>query len=278
MQNFQFVNKRCYSALVWCVGIILITVVLIFESLQESHAQYGQGIDLLQGEQFSFRLRDGNRKEGILRRKPVSGGVELTSATIDYRDQTKLKAIDSCFVGFFLQQESEVQITIHEPKRLYMMTPLKRTFPSGFSKFGWPRYAVLAHLNIDVHNLYAVAEIQNSDPLAIAPVVLFYVNPPVDTIKGYRFIFRTDTRSDFKYHILKPTSTGYEIIYENQLLAQPPGEVLITWDGKDRYGRFMEDGSYQLNIIITLYSYYEADRKVVFIRDFYHKCKLCQTK
>lgn len=254
-------------------AVILAAILLMFEFLQESHAQYRQGIGSLRDEQFSFRLRDNNRKEGILRRKPVSGGIELISATIDYQEQIKTRVADSCFVGFFLQQESEVQITVQEPEILYRMEALLRD-SSGFAKFGWPRDAVLAHLNIDLYSLYAVADIQNSDPLAIAPVVLFHKNPPADTINGYRFIFKTDTGSDFKYHIRKPTLTGFETIYENQLLAQPPGEVLITWNGRDKYGQFMKDGSYQLNITITLHSYYEADRKVVFIREFYHKCKL----
>jgi len=260
--------------LMWCASIILVSTLLTFVLLQEIHGQYGEWTGSLQKEQFSFRLRDNNRKEGILRRRPVSSEIDLISATIEYQDQTETtEDTDSCFVGFFLQQESKVQITVQEPEIGYRMETLQRA-SSGFSKFGWPRDAVLVPLRIDLYNLYAKAEIQNSDPLMIAPIVLFYRNPPSDTIKGYRFIFQIDTGSDFRYHILKPTPNGYEIIYENQLLAQPPGKVLVTWDCKDRHGQLIEDGLYQLNIIITLHSYYQADRKVVFIRDFYHKCKV----
>ncbi|MGB7062832.1 MAG: hypothetical protein WBF13_10845 [Candidatus Zixiibacteriota bacterium] len=261
-------------SLTWLIRIALIMILLTPGVLQETKAQRRQGMGSLGSEKCSFRLRDNNRKEGVLDGKPVSGGVELISATIDCSDQTESKDMDSCFIGFFLQQESKVQITVCEPNSLYMMTPLKKTFPSGFSKFGWPRDAVLARLDIDLGDLYALVDVEDSDPLAIAPVVLYYGEPPADTIEGYRFVFTTDTGCDFKYRIVKLIPTGFEIIYENQLVAQPPGEVLITWDGRDKHGQFLEDGPCELNVTVTLYSHYEANSRVVFIRYFYHKCEV----
>jgi hypothetical protein len=237
---------------------------------------------LLTKEEFNFKLRDQKsrqgRKEGILRQRPVSGGVDLISATIEYRDRRPPQGLQSCFVGFFLPEESQVKITVQEPEKLYRMTPDRVAFDSGFSNFAWPAGAVLEPLNISLYDLYAVAEIKESMPLRIAPVVLYYRNPPADTIKGYRFIIRTGARADFKYRILRSDSSGYSTLHAGQLRDQPAGEVLITWDGRDQSRRFVGEGLCQLKIDINPQSRYKKGRTVIFMRDFYHKCMIRQSR
>lgn len=258
-------------------GMMMVFIATLFPSgsLVVSHAVKGIDTKLVTDERLTFKLRApdslGARKEGILRQKPVHRGVKLLSATIDYRGETPLEGTPSCSVGFFLEDTSKVRITVHQPRSLYQMTPDTTLFPEGFSSFGWTRRTVLSRLNIDPADLYAVAEIQNSRPLKIAPAVLYDRDSPADTIKGYRFIFGTDTRSSFEFQILRLGPSGSERVYAGALMDQRPGEVLITWDGRDENRQLVADGLCRLKIKITCHSRYKKERALIFIREFYHK-------
>lgn len=271
------------TILITCAALMTFAMSLtLFGLPKRSKAVRPPETKLLTEEEYRFRLRDLKsrllRKEGILRQRPVSGGVNLISATIEYRDQMPPQGPDSCFVGFYLPKESHVKITVQEPEKLYRMTPDRMAFGSGFSDFGWPAGAVLQPLNIGLYDLYAVAEIQKKMPLRIAPVVLYYTDPPADTIKGYRFIIRAGARANFKYRILRSDSSGYKTLHSGQLMDQHAGEVLITWDGRDQSGRFVGDCLCQLKIDINPQSRYKKGRTVIFMRDFYHKCVIRQSR
>ncbi len=141
----------------------------------------------------------GNRHEGV-KPKPVSGyDIELISALVDYKDETK-KIPDHFKIKFYLDQDRKVSLTARELdyKYFYWMNKIHPRVPwrKGFdNEFTWPTQDVIRQIGrLEMYDLGIVARLVRPEPARIervAPVILYHSQFPA-TIKGYLFTFRAN--------------------------------------------------------------------------------------
>jgi len=153
----------------------------------------------------------GDRYEGV-RARAVSGfEIELISALVDYEDPTPTLP-DTLKVRFFLEQDSEIHLTVREldVKHYYWLDRARspRPWSRGFdNEFAWPTDLVLRKLDprLALSELGVVARLGRPDPSAderVAPVVLYHSRRP-RSVQGYVFAFTTSADARVGYALYR---------------------------------------------------------------------------
>lgn len=142
----------------------------------------------------------GDRFEG-LKPKPVSGyDIELISVLADYQEpSTQLP--DQLRVGFYLQSQTPVHLTVREQDyRLYYwldrVTPPKGWQAKSVNEYSWPTASVLRQLDqkLNPYELGVLVRLGRDTPGEnedIAPAILYHAQLP-DKIGGYLFTMKTN--------------------------------------------------------------------------------------
>jgi hypothetical protein len=106
------------------------------------------GIQSLAASQDEYRLRDGNRMEGLVEPKTSgSGSLDLRVASfLSYREPLQLRPGDNLILGFYVPSVDPIEITASEivAKRYYLMKPRQTRWLRGWQAFsGWPATALI---------------------------------------------------------------------------------------------------------------------------------------
>lgn len=153
----------------------------------------------------------GDRFEG-LKPKPVSGyDIELISVLADYQEpSTQLP--DQLRVGFYLQSQTPVHLTVREQDyRLYYwldkVTPAKGWQAKSRNEYTWPTGPVLRQLDqkLNPYELGILIRLGKGTPAEneeIAPAIFYHAQPP-DKINGYLFTMKTNGDARLSCKVLR---------------------------------------------------------------------------
>ena len=153
----------------------------------------------------------GDRFEGV-KPKPVSGyDIEVISALADYQEPaTQLP--DQLRVGFYLQSQTPVQLTVREQDyRLYYwldkVKPAKGWLAKSMNEYIWPTSAVLRQLDqkLNPYELGVLIRLGRETPAEneeIAPAILYHARAP-EKINGYLFTMKTSGDARLSCKVLR---------------------------------------------------------------------------
>jgi len=220
----------------------------------------------------------GRYSEGI-RTAPSSAGVNLNliSALVDYHEP--YKDLPAAFRAIFhLPEQRPVYLVIREvePRYFYWLDevqPVPGWQGGRPNRFEWPTATVIRSLTwkqsapLILDELGATARLDTPTPgkvERIAPVALYHSRPP-ESVEGYCFVFRPDTRMRLRFQVF---AEGQDQPLESQLfprvLAGQPHP--IRWKAKE-----WPDGWYRLMVSgYVLSTAAQVDGKV----SFYHVRRL----
>lgn len=140
-------------------------------------------------DEHHYRLRDGNRMEGLNDVPTASLDLRVVSF-LGYRENPRLLANDYLKLKFYVPSGDPVFITASEmvPTRHYFMEPVRTKWPEGWQEFSqWPANALLVPEGIDPANLGVVARlISNEAGSSHLVPVLFYVNSSPAKLSSYK--------------------------------------------------------------------------------------------
>lgn len=153
----------------------------------------------------------GDRFEGV-KPKPVSGyDIEVISVLADYREPAE-RLPDQLRVGFFLQSQTPVHLTVREQDyRLYYwldkVTPAKGWQAKSMNEYTWPTAAVLRQLDqrLNPYELGVLIRLGRDTPAEnedIAPAILYHAQPP-NKISGYLFTMKTNGDARLSCKVLR---------------------------------------------------------------------------
>lgn len=153
----------------------------------------------------------GDRFEGV-KPKPVAGyDIEVISVLADYQEPaTQLP--DQLRVGFYLQSQAPVHLTVREQDyRLYYwldkVTPAKAWQAKSANEYSWPTKPVLRELDqkLNPYELGVLIRLGRDTPAEneeIAPAILYHARPP-EKINGYLFTMKTNGDARLSCKILR---------------------------------------------------------------------------
>ncbi|MEQ1845863.1 MAG: hypothetical protein ABL983_09865 [Nitrospira sp.] len=179
----------------------------------------------------------GDRFEG-LKPKPVSGyDIELISVLADYQEpSTQLP--DQLRVGFYLQSQTPVHLTVREQDyRLYYwldrVTPPKGWQAKSVNEYSWPTASVLRQLDqkLNPYELGVLVRLGRDTPGEnedIAPAILYHAQLP-DKIGGYLFTMKTNGDARLSCKVLRGKEST-ELM--TQAFRRLPGgrPFTVRWD------------------------------------------------
>ncbi len=106
-----------------------------------------------------YKLRDGNRFEGIKTKKwkPVSGTVALSSLVLDDGQAAPANAAGAnVSVHFFSTATSDIKLSIFNLEKEYFMEPRNPSFSKEWNVFSWPA-KILTEINLPPDQLDGIA-------------------------------------------------------------------------------------------------------------------------
>lgn len=220
--------------------------------------------------QSDLKYQDrGDRYEGI-RGSPVSDGVELISALVDYQDAPYANTPDQFKLRVYLPGQADVSVTVREinTRENYWLDRIRPAggWRSGVNEFSWSTNEVIKRLNnLKLSDLGAVAQLegnQQSPDMKVAPAILFYSSVP-QKVSGYTFAFRISRKADVTCTISKD-ETDAATLYTKSItgmLGNLPRAT--TWNTANA-----PEGWYRLRINVV----YRNDGKEInqFVH-FYHR-------
>lgn len=106
-----------------------------------------------------YKLRDGNRFEGIKTKKwkPVSGTVTLSSLVLsDGQAAAATTAGEKVAVHFFSTATSDIKLAIFNLAKEYFMEPRNPAFGKDWNVFSWPA-KILTEINLPLDQLDGIA-------------------------------------------------------------------------------------------------------------------------
>jgi hypothetical protein len=179
----------------------------------------------------------GDRFEGV-KPKPVSGyDIEVISVLADYQEPAN-QLPDQLRVGFYLQRETPVYLTVREQDyRLYYwldkVTPAKGWQAKSVNEYTWPTGPVLRQLDqkLNPYELGILIRLGKGTPAEneeIAPAILYHAQPP-DKIKGYLFTMKTNGDARLSCKILRGKESAELMTHAFRRL--PGGRPFtVRWD------------------------------------------------
>jgi hypothetical protein len=190
----------------------------------------------------------GDRFEGV-KPKPVSGyDIEVISVLADYQEpSTQLP--DQLRVGFYLQRETPVYLTVREQDyRLYYwldrVTPAKGWQAKSVNEYIWPTKPVLRELDqkLNPYELGVLIRLGRDTPAEneeIAPAILYHAQPPAK-ISGYLFTMKTNGDARLSCRILRGKESTE---FMTQAFRRLPGgrPFTVRWDAAGA-----QEGQYSL--------------------------------
>jgi hypothetical protein len=190
----------------------------------------------------------GDRFEGV-KPKPVSGyDIEVISVLADYQEpSTQLP--DQLRVGFYLQRETPVYLTVREQDyRLYYwldrVTPAKGWQAKSVNEYIWPTKPVLRELDqkLNPYELGVLIRLGRDTPTEneeIAPAILYHAQPPAK-ISGYLFTMKTNGDARLSCRILRGKESTE---FMTQAFRRLPGgrPFTVRWDAAGA-----QEGQYSL--------------------------------
>ncbi len=190
----------------------------------------------------------GDRFEGV-KPKPVSGyDIEVISVLADYQEPAN-QLPDQLRVGFYLQSQTPVQLTVREQDyRLYYwldrVTPAKGWQAKSVNEYTWPTAAVLRQLDqkLNPYELGVLIRLGRDTPAEnedIAPAILYHAQLP-DKIGGYLFTMKTNGDARLSCKVLRGKESA-ELM--TQTFRRIPGgrPFTVRWDAKGA-----QEGQYSL--------------------------------
>lgn len=106
-----------------------------------------------------YKLRDGNRFEGIKTKKwkPVSGTVALTSLVLSEGQNAPASAAGgNVSVHFFSTATSDIKLSIFNLEKEYFMEPRNPSFSKDWNVFSWSA-KILTEINLPLDQLDGIA-------------------------------------------------------------------------------------------------------------------------
>lgn len=106
-----------------------------------------------------YKLRDGNRFEGIKTKKwkPVSGTVALTSLVLNDGQAAQANAAGAnVSVHFFSTATSDIKLSLFNLEKEYFMEPRNPSFGKDWNVFSWPA-KILTEINLPLDQLDGIA-------------------------------------------------------------------------------------------------------------------------
>lgn len=106
-----------------------------------------------------YKLRDGNRFEGIKTKKwkPVSGTVALTSLVLSDGQAAQANAAGAnASVHFFSTATSDIKLSLFNLEKEYFMEPRNPSFGKDWNVFTWPA-KILTEINLPLDQLDGIA-------------------------------------------------------------------------------------------------------------------------
>ncbi len=153
----------------------------------------------------------GDRHEGV-KPKPVSGyDIEVISVLADYQESSN-QLPDQLRVGFYLQSQIAVHLTVREQDyRLYYwldkVTPAKGWQAKSVNEYTWPTAAVLRQLDpkLNPYEFGVLIRLGRDTPAEneeIAPAILYHRQPP-EKVGGYLFTMKTNGDARLSCKVLR---------------------------------------------------------------------------
>lgn len=198
--------------------------------------------------------------------------IELLSVRADYEERAD-PIPDTFKVRFYLNQDSDVYLTVRELeyKYYYWMDKIKPPKPwkkGGWNEFEWSTQKVIQQLGqLKMYDLGVVARLEREEPSKAEQVtpVIFYHSQPPDTIKGYLFTFKTN--GDAWLNCLVYKEEEKEPVFTQIFRRQGGGRPFtVKWDSSKA-----SEGSYRL--VIKGY-FLNTNDPINQIVHFYHKPKV----
>lgn len=199
---------------------------------------------------FQYQKRQ-DRFEGVKDARHAAGEhLELLSATIPVAAQLPREP-ETMYLGFFLEREGNVAITVRQPEMNYWMEPIdergRKRVPAkpGFNYFTWDG-RIVKYLARQTEELSLCALVARTDTRAtsVIPAILYDASskPQSDIpVEEYEFTFFPNAEVSLTYEIKAP---GGETVDKDDLLDMPEEKpIKIRW----RPGRHQR-GQYQLSL------------------------------
>jgi len=184
-----FVNAR-YVSIAYVVFISAFFVM----SLSASEAS------VLKSKYYEYQKRGTRvteRYEGIKYQQIAGERLELLSMVADYR-QERPNNVKTFSLGFYLAEDADVNITVREYHKDYVMKPKRSRWEKGFNFFSWD-IELAKDLSIELYDLEVTAIRKTVNRGDLVPVVLFYSleDLPKEFLSPrYRFHFVSSQRVD----------------------------------------------------------------------------------
>jgi hypothetical protein len=225
----------------------------------------------LNAQNDEYRERDGNRYEGIKEEnieQVAQDRITLLSVVAKTRNVRSHMNADSLNLGFYLDSDKEVEVSVREWVKNYFMEPLKRSWRKGVDPFGWPR-GIMKRNGIQCADLFALAQVVRSGVREICPVVFFTRTLP-DSVVGYDFVVCPLRTMNLTYRIVDLQAR--QIYAEGHLNDCPRDQpAVISWNCKNRQGNYIREARLQLILEGTYLTSLEVERSLRTMFAFYHR-------
>ena len=199
--------------------------------------------------------RQGNRCEGIKSSTGVGSGIELISFSTS-NTATQIGA--ELLLRIRHDDRTAPQVKIESLRHSYLLDELVLTNNSEYSIFSLPT-KVLKEIGISISELASVAY---SPQGTLLPVIL---GSSSDT---YRFVLNAPRYTRISSFEIRQ---GDVAIYTNQPRGRrPPGEISLSWNGKNSLGEYSSSGNYQLYIRAITERVDGSEDAQVISKTFYH--------
>lgn len=209
--------------------------------------------------EFEYKLRDGNRKEGIRNDVPSASLDLCIISFISYRENRKPSLNDYLKLTFYVPTEAPIFISVSElvPVHYYYMDPIKTQWSKGWQVFdGWAANAVLIPKEIHPSSLGVVARLNSNSSECegglLTPVLFYNKNHPVKVSSYELCVVSKDTLSTLSCQLKRwkadslhsafivsedPTDyivSGTPITLRLNLLGEAPGWFELSLDAMIR--------------------------------------------